>query len=172
MFGSTNIVKHNDKEKYVYTGYGIPFDGKGSWSFNDEFVRKVVIFGVDNSSSSHTKNLKNGLLILGEGDTFGINGSYGAPEKKFNINFSKVKAKFCLSFHYDSDIGYLFVNVKEIYKSKASNKNVNFPSRFCLGSVFNKFNHVDSEQISLKGNVYDFSTDYDAIDKSDILNIH
>ena len=79
------------------------------------------MFGVDNSSSSHTYNLKNDFLILGEGDTFGINGSFGAPEKKIDINFSKAKAKFCLSFHYISDNRYLFVNGKEIYKFKASN---------------------------------------------------
>ena len=36
----------------------------------------------------------------------------------------------------------------------------------------NKFDYVDSEEASLKGNMYDISVDYDAIDKSDILNIH
>ena len=39
------------------------------------------MFGVDNSSLSHTDNLKNNSLILGEEDAFGINGSSGAPEK-------------------------------------------------------------------------------------------
>ena len=29
-----------------------------------------IIFGVSNSSSSHTDNLKNDFLILGEGPTF------------------------------------------------------------------------------------------------------
>ena len=29
-----------------------------------------------------------------------------------------------------------------------------------------------SKEVSLKGNLYYFSSDYDAIDKSDILNIH
>ena len=38
-------------------------------------VTNVVIFGVDNSSSSHADNLKNNFLVLGEGDTFCINGS-------------------------------------------------------------------------------------------------
>ena len=28
------------------------------------------------------------------------------------------------------------------------------------------------EEVSVKGNVYDFSVDYDANDNSDILNIH
>ena len=29
-----------------------------------------------------------------------------------------------------------------------------------------------SREVSLNGNVYDFSVDYNSIDKSDILNIH
>ena len=55
---------------------------------------------------------------------------------------------------------------------KASNKNINFPSQFCLGNISNKFHYVDLEEVSLKVNVYDFSVDYDPIDKSDILNMH
>ena len=39
-------------------------------------------FSADNSSSSHSDNRKNNFLILGEGPTFGINGSFGSPEKK------------------------------------------------------------------------------------------
>ena len=58
----TNIVKNSDKEKYVYSGYGMAFDRKDSWSFNDDTARNVIIFGVDNSSSSHTGNLKNDIL--------------------------------------------------------------------------------------------------------------
>ena len=41
-----------------------------------------MIFCVDNCASSHTDNLKNDFLILGEGDTFGINGSFDPPRKK------------------------------------------------------------------------------------------
>ena len=55
MFQATNS-KNNDQAKYVYSDYGKSFDGKGSWSFNDDFARNVKIFGVDNSSSSHTDN--------------------------------------------------------------------------------------------------------------------
>ena len=82
MSGATNVIKDNDKEEYVDSSYGIAFDGKGKWSFGNDFARNVIIFGVDNSSSSHTDNLKNDFLILGEGDTFGINGRFGAPENK------------------------------------------------------------------------------------------
>ena len=73
QFGSTIIVIDNDKEEYMYSGYRIAFDGKSSCSFSNDFARSVTIFGVNNSSSSHTNNLKNDFLILGEGDTFVIN---------------------------------------------------------------------------------------------------
>ena len=39
-------------------------------------------------------------------------------------------------------------------------------------ALSNKFDYVDSEEVSLKRNLRDFSVDYDAIDKSNILNIH
>ena len=43
-------------------------------------------------------------MEYGEVDTFGVNGSsIGAPEKKFNINFSIAKTKVCLSLHYNGD---------------------------------------------------------------------
>ena len=50
-----------------------------------------MVFGVVNSSSSHSDNIKNHFLISGEEDTYGINGNFGAPKKKFCINFSKAK---------------------------------------------------------------------------------
>ena len=93
---------------------------------NNKFDKNVIIFGVDNSSSSHTVNQTNDFLVLGERSTYGICGSFGAPLKKSSINLSKAKAKFCLSLYYNDDNSYLFVNGKEIYKFKASNKNVNF----------------------------------------------
>ena len=68
--------------------------------------------------------------MLGEGPTYIINGSFGSPEKKFSINFSKANTKFCLSLHYNADNGYLFVNGKEIFKFKAENRNVNFQHSF------------------------------------------
>ena len=70
------------KEKHVYSGCGKAFDGKGECSFGNDYARNVIIFGADNSSSSRTDDSKNNFLILGEGGTFGINGSFGAPEKK------------------------------------------------------------------------------------------
>ena len=69
------------------------------------------MFGVDNSSSSHTDNRKNNL-VLGEGLNENINGSICAAEKKFSINFSKAKTNFCLSLHCNHHNSYLFINIK------------------------------------------------------------
>ena len=74
--------------------------------------------------------------------------------------------------HYNANDRYLFVNGKEIYKFKSSITNNSFPSRFCLGSISNEFYSDDLKSVSFKGNMYDFSVDYDVIDKSNILNIH
>ena len=112
------------------------------------------------------------FLILGECPTYGINGSFRSPEKKFSINFSKANTKFCLSLHYNPDNSYFFVNGKEIFKFKADNKNVDFPTQFSRGSISNGFTATKSREVSLNGNVYYFTVDCNSIDKSDILKIH
>ena len=66
MFGTVKLVGNAIKDKFTYNGRGIAFDGEGSWSFGKEFARNVIIFGVDNSSSSHTDNQKKNFLVLGE----------------------------------------------------------------------------------------------------------
>ena len=93
----------------------------------------------------------------------------GSPEKKFSINFTKVSTKFCLSLHCNADNSYLFINGQEFCKFKADNKNVNFSIQFCLGSISNGFTITESREVSLNGNVYDFSVDYNSVDKSVIL---
>ena len=66
----------------------------------------------------------------------------------------------------------MFVNEKEITKFKAKNKNVNFPTRFCLESISDGFSATESKEVSLNGNISDFSFDYISINKYNILNIH
>ena len=48
MLGANNLVKNSDKEKWVYSGYGITFDAAGSWHFGNYLFRNVVIFVVGN----------------------------------------------------------------------------------------------------------------------------
>ena len=78
MPGATNMVKNSDKKKWVYSGYGIAFDRPASWNFGNGFAKNTIIFGADNSSSSHADNCKNNFLVLSEGPTYGINGSFGS----------------------------------------------------------------------------------------------
>ena len=77
-----------------------------------------------------------------------------------------------MSLDCKADNSYLFVNGKEIFKFKADNKNVNFPTQFCLRSISNGFSTTESREVSLNGNVHDFSVDYYFIGRSDILNIN
>ena len=84
--------------------------------------------------------------MLEEADTFGINRNFGAPEKKFIINFSNGKTKFCLSSHYSHNNSYLFVNGKKTNKIKEDNKKANFPTEFCQGSISNFSDKFDESK--------------------------
>ena len=61
-----------------------------------------------------------------------------------------MKRKFYLSLHYNHDNSYLFVNRKEIYKFKADKKDVKFSIKFNLESISNKFEAVNSREVSFK----------------------
>ena len=43
LFGATNIVKNSDKVKYVYSGYGIAFDGKCKCNFGNDLAKNLVL---------------------------------------------------------------------------------------------------------------------------------
>ena len=64
--------------------------------------------------------------------------------------------------HHNEEHRYLFLNGKEISKFKADNGIVNFLAQCCLGSVYGQLDSNDFKEVSLKGNVYDFSIDYSA----------
>ena len=95
LFGASNVIKNCDKEKFVYTGYGMTFESAGLWSFDNDTARNVIIFDVGNNSSLHSYNCKNDFLVLGEGPPFGVNERFGAPENNFDISFSKGNTQFC-----------------------------------------------------------------------------
>ena len=59
LFGAVTLIKNVDIEKYKYSGYGIEFDRRSSFSFpNGGFVQNVLIFGADMSTSIHIDNKK------------------------------------------------------------------------------------------------------------------
>ena len=57
LFGAVNLTKNADIDKYKYSGYGIRFDRRSSFSFpSGRFGQNIIIFGVDMSSSAHIDN--------------------------------------------------------------------------------------------------------------------
>ena len=68
LFWAVSLDKNDDIDRYGYSGYGIGFDGHGSFSFpGTRLGRNLIIFGVDISSSTKIGNRKKDILILGKG---------------------------------------------------------------------------------------------------------
>ena len=77
MLGVVKLTRNAIKRKFIYNAYRIALDGGGSWILSNDFDQNGVIFGVDNSSSKHSENGKNNILILGEGPSDDMNDSVG-----------------------------------------------------------------------------------------------
>ena len=104
LFCAVTLTKNADIDKDGYSGYGIAFDRRSSFSFSvGGFGQNVLIFGVDMSFSAHIDNKKKDI-------------SYW---KRTNTRIRTYLKKFCVSLHYNRANSYLFVNGTEIYKFKA-----------------------------------------------------
>ena len=91
-----------DIDKYRYSGYGIEFDRRSSFSFpGGGFGQNIIIFGAGINSSIHIDNKGKDILILGKGPTQGLGEHSLTAEKIYSINFTLTKNKFCLSLHYN-----------------------------------------------------------------------
>ena len=67
LFDAVTLTKNVDIDKYGYSGYGIGFDRRSSFSYpNGGFCQNVMIFGVDMSSSAYDNNKKKYILIIGK----------------------------------------------------------------------------------------------------------
>ena len=120
-------------DRYGYSGYGIGFDRKRSFSFSGgRYGQNVLIFGVDIRFSAQIYNKKKDILVLGLGPTQGLEHTLTA-EKMYSINFTE-KKKFCFSLHYNGASIYLFVNVTEIYRFKAKYSEI-VATPLCLGNI-------------------------------------
>ena len=100
LFVAVTLTKNADIDKYGYSGYGIGFDRRSSFSFpGGRFGKNVLIYGVDMSSSAHIDNyIKKDILVLGKGPTQRLEHTLTA-ETMYSINFTATKKKFCLSLH-------------------------------------------------------------------------
>ena len=70
LFGAVTLTKNADIDKYGYSGYGIGFHRRGSFSFpGDGYGQNVLIFGVDMSFTSHIDNKKRHISIRNSSNT-------------------------------------------------------------------------------------------------------
>ena len=134
LFDAVTLTRNADIEKYRYSGYGIGFDRRSSFSFpSGGFGHNVLIFGADMSTYTHIDNKKKDILVLRRGPTQGLESTLTA-EKMYSINFTVTKKKFCLSLHYNGGNSYLFASGTEIIKFKAKNSAI-VASPLCLGNI-------------------------------------
>ena len=90
LFGAVTLTKSADVDKYGYSGFGIGFDRKSSFSFPSGGIgQNLTIFGVDMSSFAHIDNKKKDILILEKGPTQGLEHTVTA-EKLYSINFTVI----------------------------------------------------------------------------------
>ena len=138
LFGSVKLTKNRDIDKYKYSGYGIGFDRKGEFLFDNGFGQNVITFGADMSSSVHVSNKTKNILVLGKDFTQGLDRIAIYAEKVYSINFTKTNTKFCLSLHYNLSNKYLFVNGTEINKFKTKDSEI-IAAPICLGNISREF---------------------------------
>ena len=171
LFRAVTLTKNADIDKYEYSGYGVGFDRRSSFSFpGDGFCQDVLIFAVGMSSSAHIDNKKKDILFLEKGPTQGLEHTL-TVEKMYSINFTVTKKKFCLSLHYNRASSYLFVNGAEIYNFKAKDSEI-VASPLCLGNISKDWSIDNMKKTGFNGFVSDFSVDYDSTDVDDIKDIH
>ena len=96
MFGAVSLTEHIDIDQYKYSGYGIGFDTKGEFSFNNGFGRNITIFGANMSSSVYANNRTKSILVLGKDFIQGLHNTTIYAERLYSINFSKSNIKILL----------------------------------------------------------------------------
>ena len=89
LFGAIKTTKNTDSSKNKYDGYGICFDEGGLFSEgNINNGRNVLIFGVHESSITHTTNKDNNIYVLGKNFVQGINDTALYAEKVYKTNLT------------------------------------------------------------------------------------
>ena len=92
LFGVVTLTKNVDIDKYKYSGYGIGFNRRSSFSFpGGGFGQNIIIFGSDMNSSPHIDNKEKDISILGKGPTQGLGEHSLTVEKMYSINFTLTK---------------------------------------------------------------------------------
>ena len=67
----------------------------------------------------HNGNKNKDILILGEGQTQGLDDTILTAEAGYPINFTQPIERFVLSPHYNGTNSFLFVNATKVYQFKS-----------------------------------------------------
>ena len=59
---------------------------------------------------TNANNRTKDILILGKGQTQGLDNTTLTTEAEYFINFSRSETKFCLSLHYNESNRFVFAN--------------------------------------------------------------
>ena len=123
------------------------------------------------SSSVRANNKKKDILILGKGQTKGLDNTSLTAEAEYSITFSRSEETFCLSLHYNGSNSFLFLNAPKIQQFNVNDSEIErYP--LCLGNISKYFFVYNMKKVGINGCVYDFSVDYNIIDTSNIINIY
>ena len=146
MFIWCGKTKDINTSNYKCVGYG-NFSNFG----NITNGKNVIILGCNASSSSHTNNKKNNIIVLGKDFIQGLTsigiGNIIYVEKISKTNMTEPNKMCVLSLHYNGDDSYLFVNGVQELKFKAQSFTNDMKSEvFCIGNIISDW----SSQIQKK----------------------
>ena len=169
FFGAIKLIKNCDKDENQYSGYGISFDSRVIFTHPDgSYGVNAIIFGCGMSSSGHSNNRGDTILILGRSLIQKLHGKTLYAEKVYPTNFTVANKTFVLSLHYNGNYSYLFVNGVEQTTFKAKDSEIK-PYPLCLGHITKDFSSTNAQKTGLYRHVYNFSVDYKAIGNDEIL---
>ena len=154
LFGAMQITKNaTDNSKNNYKKNSICFDKRSQFGHtitedgraHTRNGRNVLIFGVDMSFSVHTTNRENSIYVMGDGLTQGIHDTTLYVDKNYWRNFTDPGKKFIISFHYNGDESYFFVNGRQELQFKAKTDQL-VKEKLCIGNLSDQWTASESEK--------------------------
>ena len=94
LFGAVKVTKNATPNKCSYSGYGIEFDSRSLFPIpNIDWGKNAIIFRFDMSSSVHANNKNKDNLILGRGQTKGLDNTSLTSVAEYFISFLKIRKR-------------------------------------------------------------------------------
>ena len=111
------------------------------------------------------------MFYFGEELTKGLDNATITAEAKYAINFAESGKRFLLSWHYNGNNSFLFVNAVKMYQFQAKDSETKTYPLY-LGNILKDFKLNNMKKNRLKQTEKFFFVDDNAIDTSDISDIH